>query len=40
AIPAVIAYNRFSDDVERLVTRYDSFVEEFVALLQRHSLKS
>jgi len=40
AIPAVIAYNRFSDDVERLVTRYDSFVEEFIALLQRHSLKS
>jgi len=39
AIPAVIAYNHFSDDVERLITRYDNFVEEFVALLQRHSSK-
>ncbi|CAG0911618.1 unnamed protein product, partial [Cyprideis torosa] len=37
AIPAVIAYNRFSDDVERLVTRYDNFVEEFTTLLQRHA---
>lgn len=37
AIPAVIAYNRFSDDVERLVNRYDNFVEEFTTLLQRHS---
>jgi biopolymer transport protein TolQ len=39
AIPAVIAYNRFSDDVERLITRYDNFVEEFTTLLQRHSEK-
>lgn len=37
AIPAVIAYNRFSDDVERLITRYDNFVEEFITLMQRHS---
>ena len=37
AIPAVIAYNRYSDDVERLITRYDNFVEEFITLLQRHS---
>lgn len=36
AIPAVIAYNRYSDDVERLITRYDNFVEEFSTLLQRH----
>lgn len=35
AIPAVIAYNRFSDDVERLITSYDAFVEEFTTLLQR-----
>ncbi len=39
AIPAVIAYNRYSDDVERLITRYDNFVEEFITLLQRHSSK-
>lgn len=37
AIPAVIAYNSFSDDVERLVTRYDNFSEEFVGLIQRHT---
>ncbi|MGF1645098.1 MAG: protein TolQ [Thiotrichales bacterium] len=35
AIPAVIAYNRYADDVERLITRYDNFVEEFVTLLHR-----
>ena len=38
AIPAVIAYNRYSDQVERLITRYDNFVEEFTALLQRQVL--
>jgi biopolymer transport protein TolQ len=35
AIPAVIAYNHYSADVERLINRYDNFVEEFTALLQR-----
>ena len=40
AIPAVIAYNSFSDDVERLITRFDNFVEEFTTLLQRHSEKT
>ena len=38
AIPAVIAYNRYSTDVDRLVIRYDNFVEEFTALLQRQAL--
>ena len=37
AIPAVIAYNRFADRVSRLELRYDTFVEEFIALLERHS---
>jgi biopolymer transport protein TolQ len=37
AIPAVIAYNRFADTVERLETRYDTFLEEFVAILQRNA---
>ncbi len=37
AIPAVIAYNRFADRVTRLELRYDTFTEEFTALLQRHS---
>ena len=37
AIPAVIAYNRFAHDVERLHNRYDAFVEEFSAILQRQT---
>ncbi len=37
AIPAVIAYNRYITDVERLVNRYDNFLEEFSAILQRQS---
>jgi biopolymer transport protein TolQ len=36
AIPAVVAYNRFADRVTRLELRYDTFMEEFTALLQRH----
>ena len=35
AIPAVIAYNRFSNQVERLNNRYEEFMEEFSTLLQR-----
>ncbi len=35
AIPAVIAFNRFSNQVERLNSRYEEFMEEFSTLLQR-----
>ncbi len=35
AIPAVIAYNRFSTRLDRLSVRYELFIEEFVVLLQR-----
>jgi biopolymer transport protein TolQ len=35
AIPAVIAYNRFTAGVDRLAVRYESFVEEFMNILQR-----
>ncbi len=35
AIPAVVAYNRFSTKLDRLTGRYELFVEEFVVLLQR-----
>jgi len=35
AIPAVIAYNRFSHDVDRLAVRFESFMEEFSNILQR-----
>ena len=37
AIPAVIAYNRYATDVERLYNRYDNFIEEFAAILNRQS---
>ena len=37
AIPAVIAYNRYVSDVERLNNRYDDFVEEFSSILQRQA---
>lgn len=37
AIPAVIAYNRFASNVDRLSVRYDSFMEEFTNILQRRS---
>jgi biopolymer transport protein TolQ len=37
AIPAVIAFNRYADKVARLEIRYDSFTEEFLSILQRHS---
>ena len=35
AIPAVVAYNRYTHDIDRLVTRYESFMEEFSNILQR-----
>jgi biopolymer transport protein TolQ len=35
AIPAVVAYNRFAGDVNRLAIRFDSFMEEFSNILQR-----
>jgi biopolymer transport protein TolQ len=37
AIPAVVAYNRYSNDVVRLNNRYDDFVEEFSNILQRQA---
>lgn len=35
AIPAVLAYNRFSHDIDRIAVRYESFMEEFSNILQR-----
>jgi biopolymer transport protein TolQ len=37
AIPAVIAYNNFAGDLNRLATRFDSFMEEFSNILQRQA---
>ena len=38
AIPAVIAYNRFSNDSEALISRYEIFMEEFLSIVSRHAL--
>ena len=35
AIPAVIAYNRYAHDVDRVAVRFESFMEEFSNILQR-----
>jgi biopolymer transport protein TolQ len=37
AIPAVVAYNRYANAVQRLENRYDDFVEEFSNILQRQA---
>lgn len=37
AIPAVVAYNRFNDHIDRLAVQYDNFREEFTALLERQA---
>lgn len=37
AIPAVIAYNRYAEQVGRLESRYDTFMEEFSTILQRYA---
>lgn len=35
AIPAVVAYNHFAGGINRLATRFESFMEEFSNILQR-----
>lgn len=37
AIPAVIAYNRYANRAERLMGRYEIFMEEFTSILQRNA---
>jgi len=37
AIPAVVAYNRFTHDIDRLAIRYESFMEELSNILQRQA---
>ena len=39
AIPAVVAYNRYSHDIDRLAIRFESFMEEFSNILQRQAVK-
>jgi len=40
AIPAVIAYNRYAETVDRLSGTYENFAEEFATILQRQSQNS
>ncbi len=37
AIPAFVAYNRFSHDLDRLASRFETFIEEFSNILQRRA---
>ena len=36
AIPAVVGYNRFAHDIDRLANRMETFMEEFSNILQRN----
>jgi len=37
AIPAVVAYNRYTQNVDRLAVRYETFIEEFSNILQQQA---
>lgn len=37
AIPAVMAYNQYVNEADRLTTRYDTFLDEFTGILQRQA---
>ena len=37
AIPAVVAYNRFARDIDRIANQLESFIEEFTNILQRNA---
>jgi biopolymer transport protein TolQ len=37
AIPAVVAYNRFARDIDRIAIQWESFIEEFSNILQRNA---
>jgi biopolymer transport protein TolQ len=39
AIPAVVAYNRYSHDIDRLAIRFESFMEEFSNILHRQVVR-
>ena len=36
AIPAVVAYNRFTHDIDRVANKLETFIEEFSNILQRN----
>lgn len=35
AIPAVVAYNRYNTQVEKLIAQYEIFMEEFISIINR-----
>ncbi|MDP2228048.1 MAG: protein TolQ [Moraxellaceae bacterium] len=37
AIPAVLAYNRYSSSSDALLTRYETFADEFIGILHREA---
>jgi biopolymer transport protein TolQ len=37
AIPAVVAYNRFARDIDRIAIQLETFIEEFSNILQRNT---
>lgn len=37
AIPAVVAYNKFASEIDRVVMQYENFLEEFTGILQRQA---
>ncbi len=39
AIPAFVAYNRYSNDVDRLSLRFENFIDEFSNILQRQQVR-
>jgi biopolymer transport protein TolQ len=37
AIPAVVAYNKFTSEIDAMIIRYENFLEEFTGILQRQA---
>ena len=37
AIPAVVAYNKFSSEIDTMIVRYENFLEECTGILQRQA---
>ena len=37
AIPVVIAYNKFTSEIDAMIIRYENFLEEFTGILQRQA---
>ncbi|MBU6261219.1 MAG: protein TolQ [Burkholderiales bacterium] len=40
AIPAVVAYNRFARDIDRIAIQLETFIEEFTNILQRNAAQT